>query len=98
MLIRIVKMEFEANAVDGFLELFHKNKNKIRHFEGCEHLELYRDQNNKNIFFTYSYWVSETDLNVYRHSSLFAEVWKATKAGFSKKAEAWSVDQLVELK
>ena len=97
MLVRIVKMKFEAKAVDDFLELFHKNKEKIRGFEGCEHLELLRDQNDQTLFFTYSYWTSETHLDAYRHSSLFAEVWKATKKGFSNKAEAWSLDQLVEL-
>lgn len=90
-------MQFEPEAVEGFQNLFKMNKEKIRHFEGCQRLELYQDQNNACIFFTYSYWESESDLNSYRHSALFAEVWKATKAGFAQKAEAWSLDKLVEL-
>ncbi|WP_019038186.1 putative quinol monooxygenase [Psychroflexus tropicus] len=97
MLIRIVKMKFEIKAVDAFLELFDENKEKIRGFEGCKHLELYRDQKDRTLFFTYSYWASESHLNSYRHSALFAEVWKATKKGFSHKPEAWSLDQLIEL-
>ncbi|SDG54671.1 putative quinol monooxygenase [Psychroflexus sediminis] len=98
MLIRIVKMKFEPEAVEGFLHLFQKNKEKIRHFEGCQRLELYQDQKDRSLFFTYSYWQSESHLNAYRHSALFAEVWKATRAGFSQKAEAWSLDKRIELK
>ncbi len=97
MLVRIVKMKFEPKAVEGFRDLFQKNKKKIRQFEGCQRLELYQDQKDQTTFFTYSYWESESHLNSYRHSALFAEVWKATKAGFSQKAEAWSLDKLVEL-
>lgn len=97
MLIRIVKMKFRPEAIEGFLNLFHSNKEKIRHFEGCQHLELYQDKNDATTFFTYSYWLTESHLNSYRHSAIFAEVWKSTKAGFSEKAEAWSLDKLVEL-
>lgn len=90
-------MQFETEAIESFQELFHKNKDKIRGFEGCNRLELYQDQNDATIFFTYSYWESESHLNTYRYSELFSKVWKATKAGFSKKAEAWSLNKLVEL-
>ena len=51
-------------------KLLSKYKTKIRAFEGCNFLELYRDKHNTNIFFTYSYWDSEDDLNNYRHSSI----------------------------
>jgi hypothetical protein len=30
-------------------------------------LELYQDKNNKSIFFTYSYWETENDLENYRN-------------------------------
>ncbi|PKG42930.1 putative quinol monooxygenase [Psychroflexus sp. MES1-P1E] len=97
MLVRIVKMKFKEEAIEKFQELFQNSKEKIRHFEGCQRLELYQDQKDSSQFFTYSYWVSEEYLNNYRNSALFAEVWKATKAGFSEKAQAWSLDKLVEL-
>ena len=91
-------MSFEPSKVDEFLSNFEGNKNKIRAFEGCEFLELYRDKHNTNIFFTYSYWNSEKDLNNYRHSELFKNVWSKTKPLFNGKPEAWSVDKLVSLK
>ena len=92
MLIRIVKMTFETSKTEYFQELFQRNKEKIKGFKGCEHLELYRDKNNKNIFFTYSYWQDEAALENYRNSALFKEVWSDTKQMFSGKPEAWSVD------
>lgn len=97
MFVRIVKMSFDENQIEAFLENFHSNKNKIRNFEGCQFLELYRDKDNTNVFFTYSYWNSEADLNNYRQSELFKGVWATTKAMFNAKPEAWSVDKLVSI-
>lgn len=97
MFIRIVKMEFQIDKVEAFLQNFEEVKEHIRNFPGCSHLELYRDKNNSNIFFTYSKWEDESDLENYRNSSLFKEVWGVTKPMFSKKAEAWSVDTAYRL-
>lgn len=97
MFVRIVKMTFEPSKTDAFQELFQQNKEKIRGFEGCEFLELYRDKHEPNVFFTYSYWQSEEALNTYRSSNLFKEVWSNTKQMFSGKPEAWSVDKLHSL-
>lgn len=98
LLVRIVKMSFQNDKIEEFLTNFETNKTKIRNFEGCQFLELYRDQNNTDTFFTYSYWNSEDDLNNYRHSDLFKGVWSKTKPLFSAKPEAWSVDKVASLK
>ncbi|MFD1061920.1 putative quinol monooxygenase [Winogradskyella litorisediminis] len=97
MLVRIVKLSFKPEKIDEFLANFEANKLKIRAFEGCHFLELYREQNNTNVFFTYSYWTSETELNNYRHSELFKSVWAKTKPIFNAKPEAWSVEKLASL-
>jgi len=97
MLVRIVKMSFAEENIEQFLANFKTVKQKIRNFEGCEFLELYRDKNNTNLFFTYSFWNAETDLNKYRHSKLFKDVWAQTKPMFNAKPEAWSVDKLASL-
>ena len=97
MITRIVKMVFEPENISNFLDNFEKVKEKIRPFEGCEFLELYQDKNESNIFFTYSRWNFESDLENYRNSSLFKEVWSVTKPLFKEKAEAWSVDTLHQL-
>jgi hypothetical protein len=97
MLVRIVKMSFSENKIEDFLNNFEENKNQIRNFKGCHLLELYRDKNNPNVFFTYSYWTSETDLEHYRQSDLFKNVWSKTKPLFNAKPEAWSVDKVENL-
>ncbi|WP_298238820.1 antibiotic biosynthesis monooxygenase family protein [uncultured Algibacter sp.] len=98
MIVRIVKMGFREDAIDDFINNFESNKHKIRNFEGCEFLELYRETKNSNIFFTYSYWKSEANLETYRESSLFKSVWAKTKPLFNIKPEAWSLDKLAILK
>jgi quinol monooxygenase YgiN len=90
-------MSFDPAKIDEFLGNFNSVQEKIRNFEGCSFLELYRDQNNTNIFFTYSYWDSEIELNKYRNSDLFKSVWANTKPLFDDKPEAWSVDKLASL-
>jgi quinol monooxygenase YgiN len=94
MIQRIVRMEFRTEEIEAFKALFEENKEKIRGFEGCNSLKLLQDVNKPAIFFTYSVWNSEDDLNNYRHSELFAKVWKATKSKFAGRAEAWSTDLL----
>lgn len=91
MIIRIVKMEFKPEGVQDFLNLFEERKEKIRHFEGCRHLELWREEKSENVYFTYSIWEDESALNHYRFSELFKDTWSQTKALFQQKAEAWSL-------
>ena len=98
MLIRIVKMSFAEENIPAFLENFEIIKEKIRNAPGNRLLELYQDKTNQCIFFTYSYWETEADLENYRQSALFDEVWTFTKQLFNGKPEAWSVDKIVSLK
>ncbi|MCE9539496.1 MAG: antibiotic biosynthesis monooxygenase [Bacteroidetes bacterium] len=94
MIIRIVKMTFKPDKVADFSKIFDESKQYIRNMEGCSHLELFNDINSPTIFFTYSHWQSENDLNNYRNSELFKGVWGKTKILFAAKAEAWSVKSL----
>lgn len=98
MFIRIVKMSFHQENISKFLENFDLMKEKIRNAEGNRYLELYQDKNNPCIFFTYSFWETEQDLENYRQSTLFDEVWTFTKKLFNNKPEAWSVDKIATLK
>lgn len=98
MLIRIVRMTFKPEEVPAFLENFEANKSFIRNFPGCQHLELWQDETQKNIFITYSHWESEKALDQYRDSELFKSVWSFTKALFSEKPQAFSSKKLQEVK
>jgi len=97
MLIRIVRMTFQEDKVDDFLEVFDESKEKIRGFEGCTHLELLKDYHDSNIYSTYSYWEDDKALYSYRHSSLFKSVWAKTKPLFSDKPVAFSSEKYIEV-
>jgi heme-degrading monooxygenase HmoA len=93
MIIRIVQMTFREDAVEEFTTLFEERKAAIRAFNGCTHLELWQDTKHPNVFFTYSHWLTETDLNHYRFSEFFKDTWGRTKALFKDKPQAWSVNR-----
>jgi len=97
MLVRIVKLSLQEEKIKEFISNFNKQKESIRHFPGCQFLELYNDKQAKNVFFTYSYWDNEDALNNYRHSEIFQGIWAVTKPMFNAKPEAWSVDKLESL-
>src|SRR4051812_4509124 len=93
MIVRIVQMTFIKEQVPAFLNMFEERKERIRHFEGCRHLELWQDAHNECVFFTYSIWESEQFLNHYRFSDFFKDTWAKTKAMFAGIPQAWSVTQ-----
>ena len=97
MLIRVVRMTFQDDKIEDFLENFEKNKKAIRSFQGCHHLELWRDENIPNVFMTYSHWENEAALDNYRNSELFKGVWAFTKTLFLERPFAFSSKKLQEV-
>ncbi|WP_222983961.1 putative quinol monooxygenase [Flagellimonas meishanensis] len=94
MLIRIVKLTFKPENILSFERIFRESKEGILGFNGCRLVELYQDMKDPCIFFTYSFWEKESDLENYRTSDFFKGVWGNTKTLFSEKPEAWSVKQI----
>jgi len=90
MIIRIVKLTFKENGAEEFLRLFNERKKEIRHFPGCIHLEVWREEENSNVLFTYSHWENVDALNRYRFSDFFKDTWSKAKPLFAEKAQAWS--------
>ena len=97
MFVRIVKLTFKKENIASFEQIFEESKKLIINVEGCTFLELLQDKDHPNIFFTYSYWQTEENLDNYRNSELFKSIWGQTKALFAERAEAWSVDRNVTL-
>ncbi|HRP90958.1 MAG TPA: antibiotic biosynthesis monooxygenase [Edaphocola sp.] len=91
-MLRVVKMIFQNEQIETFKSLFEERKTKIRGQQGCTHLELWQDNDNPQIFFTYSHWNHLEDLERYRKSDFFKDTWTQTKILFAAKAEAWSVN------
>ena len=91
MITRIVRMEFQPGHVDDFLAHFNSIKNLIRNFPGVLQLELHRDATQANVFYTYSKWNAESDLEAYRKSELFEVTWAQAKLWFGAKPRAFSL-------
>lgn len=89
-------MSFRPEAVPEFLDLFKETFQKIKASNGCLDLTLFSDSNDPSTLFTVSSWESEAALNDYRTSDLFTATWSRTKPLFAKKAEAWSLESLVQ--
>jgi quinol monooxygenase YgiN len=90
MITRIVKLHITPNKLNDFLACFNDNKDRIRQFAGCQHLELLFDVNNPDVVFTYSIWQNEEAIENYRSSTLFTSIWSTVKPMFCGKPEAWS--------
>lgn len=88
---RIVKLTFQEDKTQEFVQIYEDRKQFISQFEGCRSVELLRCKNPDNIFFTYSHWESEQALENYRQSDLFKETWSLVKPLFGGRAEAWTV-------
>lgn len=97
MITRIVRMEFKPENVEAFLEVFHASKQQIRSFPGVHALELHRDANASNVFYTYSLWDDQAALDNYRFSDFFRELWPRTKALFASPPQAFSLLKEVEV-
>ena len=90
MINRIVKTTFQLEQVETFETLFNQVKDKISDFPGCHGVDLLQDKTDARIFFTYSFWESDDDLQAYRQSELFQSTWAKTKVLFDDKPLAWS--------
>lgn len=95
MITRLVKMTFKEEKSDDFQQFVGTIVKKISAFDGCHKVDILRDVNNPNVFFTYSYWDTEEYLNKYRNSETFKEIWNFTKQMFNGKPEAWSTQKVV---
>lgn len=90
-------MHFTEAGVDEFLDIFNHNKNAIRNFPGCSHLELLKDIEDPCVFSTLSYWDGEQSLENYRKSELFASVWGTVKTLFAERTQAFTLVKYIEV-
>ena len=84
-------MTFEPENIPSFERIFRDASGRIRAFPGCSQVELYRDMQDPDTFFTYSIWEDQAALEAYRNSEFFREVWGQTRKLFSDPAQAWSL-------
>lgn len=96
-MVRIVRLSFQPEHTDDFIALFEARKLNIRAVAGCTHLELWRDQERSNVFYTYSHWEGPEDLENYRVSEFFKNTWQTIKPWFNAPAQAFSTQVMQTL-
>lgn len=94
MIKRIVCMEIYPERIPEVEKILSQNFNKIKSFKGCLHLEILRDKNEPNRFFSYSEWKSVDDLENYRSSEFFGMFWRQLRKNFQAKAKAWTLESV----
>ena len=94
MIVRVVRLTLCEENVSAFEEVFRTHQDAIASQPGCMGVEMLSDPADNCIRGTLSRWRSEEDLNAYRASSLFGEVWPVTKSLFAAKPEVWSYEVL----
>lgn len=97
MIQRLVKLRFHPTTTQAFEQIVAETRERIRAFDGCLHMEAWKDINDPNAYYTYSRWTSEAALDNYRQSVFFQGTWARTKALFSDRPEAFSAERLSEL-
>jgi heme-degrading monooxygenase HmoA len=90
-------MHFTEAGVDEFLQIFNANKEKIRNFPGCTHLQLLTDPDDPLCYTTLSHWSRPEDLENYRKSELFGSVWGRVKTLFSERTQAFTLERFIEV-
>ena len=96
-MIRIVRMSFKPEYSENFEALFNERKELIRQVDGCTYLELWQDEHQPNVYFTYSVWSHPNDLEQYRISPLFIDTWTTVKQWFNESPQAFSANKRIQL-
>jgi quinol monooxygenase YgiN len=84
-------MTFMESRIDDFMDLEKSICRDIRRFKGCRHLEILQDIHNRCVFFSYSHWESESDLEDYRRADFFKETWATLCRWFREAPETWTL-------
>lgn len=91
MIVRLVRMTFRPSEIATFQRSFEAWRHRIIAFPGCQRLDLLHSEADPCVFFTHSEWADASDLQAYRDSELFNQVWPEVKLLFATPALAWSL-------
>lgn len=95
MITRLVKLSLQPEKAKEFESIFYQTQSLIESFDGCHKTNLFKVSGTQSQYFTISYWESEMDLNNYRDSTLFKNVWAQVKPLFSEKAQAYTLNGVI---
>lgn len=89
MIHRLVRLCFNPEFEKEFETIFEETKDYIIS-QGCIKVECLKDINSPGVYFTHSYWPSESLLENYRKTDRFKTTWLKLKPNFKEKPFASS--------
>ncbi len=98
MITRIVILPVRASEEQDFIKLLTRSFGEVRNSTGCTALTFLRENSpEKNMinYVTYSKWNNESDLENYRQSFFFKNVWPAVKQFLGAKPSAYTLTPLL---
>ena len=91
MLIRLVRLPASEASLPRLRAVLAEVMPTVRQQRGCTHLELLADHDQPTVLYTLSHWNSDNDLQRYRQSEIFAQVWPRLKAELGDRPSAVSL-------
>lgn len=90
MLVRIVQLYLIPEQTENFLKLYASHQSRISEMKGCLSLELLVVSEHQGHVATLSRWQEAQDLENYRNSEFFKNLWSQVKPLFAQSAKAVS--------
>ena len=95
MIKRVVRLTLKDDAsINAFQEIYRSRNPFTKGVKGCREVKVLKDVDHDDVYYTFSIWDSNEDLEAYRQSNYFAETWPMVKAQLAKRAEAFSMTEI----
>lgn len=89
-------MHIKTKDIVKFRDTFTNYQSQIKDFKGCMQHDIFCDKEKEEIYYSYTIWDSEKNLNKYRKSTLLKEINTNIIQYCSKDPQAWTIDKEIE--
>ncbi len=94
MIVRIVSLKCKPEDVDAFRLLLRQFMPRVLSAPGCLSLRIVGDVDKPTSFYTISAWRSVEDLDAYRNSPLFGDIWPRVRGMLRERAWASTCEDI----
>jgi quinol monooxygenase YgiN len=94
MITRIIKFKIDPVNTDDFKQFIALIRKDFSSIKGCKNIEILNDKEDKDVYFMYTIWETESMLNKYRKSELNKTLWTNLNQWSVKEPQAWTVENV----
>ena len=96
MIIRVVKIPIKDASINSFIKRIPIISNEVRRVSGCIHNDIFRDKMKENIFYSYTIWNSDEDIEKYLGSQYYKDIWGDLWDYFEGTPKSWKIDNIFD--